>query len=131
MLGHLVVKLIAARHDVEVGVAVAVGVEESGISILEGRIGAEIGLKFPLETTIGPLQEKRRDLPLGPADVHIFEPVAIHVGHGDFRPFGRYQKRHQTFAVEVVVSVFLVRIGNSECAAAIGEVLRIGTLDDE
>src|SRR2546426_9829193 len=58
-------EFVAAAHDVEIEVTVAVGVEEGSIYVFVQTVGAKGGLGRGAEPTVRVLQEEFAGLPLG------------------------------------------------------------------
>ena len=102
--------LVAAAHDVEVGMAVAVRVEEHRADVLGERVAARTPpRRSPTKRAVALLDEQLARLPLRAADVEVVEPVAVHVADRHQRPFRRQQLRHQPLAIEVDELVLVVR----------------------
>src|SRR2546426_396084 len=64
-------ELVAAAHDVEVRMSVAVGVEEDRVDVLGKTIRLERRLRAGAERAVALLDEQAAGLPLGAADVDV------------------------------------------------------------
>ena len=101
-------ELVAGAHDVEIEIAIAVGVEERGVHVLGQAVGGDAGLGDRAEGATLLLNEQRTGLPLRAADVHVVEPVAVHVADGERGPLGRQPVRHERLAAVVEELVLAV-----------------------
>ena len=114
-------ELVAAAHDVQVGVPVAVGVEKRRRDILGQAIGLECGLRAAAERPVPLLDEQGAGLPFGAADVHVVQPVAVDVARGQGRAFPRQHVWDQRLPAVVVERVLLVLEIEAEPARLIPE----------
>src|SRR5437016_11434184 len=106
--GVVLLELVAAAHDVEIGMPVPVGVEEHRVDVLAQIVRLERALRARAERAVAPLDEELPGLPLRTADVDVVQPVAVDVADGQGGPFARQEVRDQRLAVEVVEAILLV-----------------------
>src|SRR2546425_2971222 len=76
-------ELVATAHDAEVGVAVAVRVEEHGAQVLRHAILLEDAAVAAHEAAVGLLDQELARLISRAPDEQVIEPVAVHVRHGE------------------------------------------------
>src|SRR5205823_101637 len=76
----------ASTHHVEIGIAIAVRVEEHGVDVSKAAFAEEGLLDALLERPVALLDEESARLTSTPAHIEILETIAIHVGHRDGRP---------------------------------------------
>src|SRR5262245_11015201 len=114
-------KLIAAAHDVEIEIIVAVGIEEGRGDVLMQAVGAERGLGRRAQGPGGGLNEKRTWLPFGAADIDVGPAILVDIADGESGAFGGQQVRHQRLATEVEERVFVMLKEGTQLRADIGE----------
>jgi hypothetical protein len=73
------------------------------------------------EPAVAPLDQEVSRLLLRPSDEHVFQPVAVHVRHGNERPLGREQLRDQTLPVEIDEVVLPVGVREADLVGDVGE----------
>ena len=92
----------------QVRMTVAIGIEKDGADILRDAVLRQQLLVAPGEASVGLLNQNRAGLILGAADEDVVQPIAVDIGDGHQRSFGRKHLRHQTLTIEVHVIVFVV-----------------------
>src|SRR3989441_10929814 len=112
--GVVLLELVAAAHDVEIGMPIPIGVEEHRVDVLAQTVGLKRTLRARAEGAVAPLDEEPAGLPFGAPDVDVVAAVAVDVADGQGGPFARQEVRDQRLAVEVVEAVLTVREGDGE-----------------
>src|SRR5207237_860182 len=106
--GVVLLELVAAAHDVEIGMPIPIGVEEHGVDVLTQTVGLKRALRARAERAVAPLDEEPAALPFGAPDVDVVAAVAVDVADGQGGAFARQEVRDQRLAVEVVEAILLV-----------------------
>src|SRR5258708_34653189 len=93
-------KLMAPAHDVEIQLAIAVGVEELRVHVFEEAVRMDRRLVADVKDPVAPLDKQRAWLPLGTANVYVIESVAVHVTDRERRALRRQLAREERLPVE-------------------------------
>ena len=101
-------ELVAAAHDVQVRMPVAVRVEKDRVDVLAQTVRLERGLGTHAERAVALLKKEAPRLPFGAPDVDVVQPVAIHVADRQGGSLGRQEVGDQRLAVVVVERILLV-----------------------
>src|SRR2546422_5124380 len=117
----VLLELVAAAHDVEIGMPVAVGVEEHRVDVLAQIVRLERALRARAERAVAPLDEESPGLPFGAPDVDVVAAVAVDVAEGQGGAFGRQEVWDQRLAVEIVETILPVREVDGEAVRHVGE----------
>src|SRR5688500_2078223 len=114
-------ELVSSTDDIEIPIAVPVRIEDDRIDILGETVGTEGGLAAPAELAVGGLDQQSSRLPLRAADVHVVEPIAVHVSDCQGRPLRGKEVRHQRLAIVIEEVVLVVPEVDSYARRDIGE----------
>src|SRR2546425_469754 len=106
--GVVLLELVAAAHDVEIGMPIPIRVEEHRVDVFAQTVGLKGALGARAERAVASLDEEPAGLPLGAPDVDVVAAVAVDVADGQGGAFARQEVRDQRLAVEVVEAILLV-----------------------
>lgn len=80
---------ISTVRHVQVLIAVAIGIEEGRVYVLEAGLGGPQRIRRGApKRSIGLLHPQRASKPVRAAQIHIVAAVAVYVAHGQRRPLG-------------------------------------------
>ena len=119
-------EFVAAAHDVEIQIAVTVGVEQRGIHVFVQTVGAKRGFGCRQESAVRVLQEHRAGLPFRAPDVDIVPAIAVDIADGERGPLGREQVGHQRLAAEVKEGVLRMLVADCQPIGDVGKHGRFG-----
>src|SRR5687767_7878343 len=91
--------LTPACDDVEIRMTIAVGVEKDGADVFGDAVLRQELLVASREGPVCALNEDFAGLSLGAADENVVKRIAVDVGDGHQRPFGRQHLGHQALAL--------------------------------
>src|SRR3989442_10892551 len=85
--GVILLDLVAAAHDVEIGMPIPIGVEEHRVDVFAQTVRLKCALRARAERAVAPLDEEPAGLPLGAPDVDVVAAAAVDVADGQGGPF--------------------------------------------
>src|SRR6266545_6772897 len=68
-------ELVASAHDIEVLIAVSIGIEEHGVDVFVQAVGRKRRLGGATKAAVRTLQPELARLPFGPAEVDVVQAI--------------------------------------------------------